>query len=270
MRIPAAVLGALLFVAAPAASAQPPIIESARQEIETAMQETGSSSGLETRTAAKQEAFLKIIRFSKLEGENLIAALASLAARELDAPLAARLAEMQRQLEAARDHFARIEEIIADGADPIPIASIETIAEAFREWRIKSYDPLIREAMEVRLMIQARDALDIAETRFSKIAAAVGGLGGGKLKDALEPLLGRAEQHLQNARFIVREVERLSRDPSASFAPAIQALPRGRSGPVVQELLAQAIGRLKSAYGAFMDMNEAVQTAGERNRGLQK
>lgn len=268
--ISVAAIGALLFVAAPRAFAQPPIIESARQELESAVKDAESSADPAARAEAKQEAFLKIIRFSKLEGENLIAAIVAMDERDFDETLAARLALLKRRIEAARDHFTRIEETIMEAPEPFALSAIETIAEAFRDWRAKTYDPLIREAMEVRLMIQARDALDIAEHRFSKIAAAVEGLNADQLKNVLAPFLDRAEQHLQNSKLIVREVERLSQDQSASLAPSAQASSRSRSGQVVQELLAQAIGQLKSAYSAFMDMNVVIQSAKEKDRGSSK
>lgn len=287
----------LFLGAAPSAYAQAPAVQKAFEEVRTKLDDLVSAKDedIADDLALRIQAFKKVLEFSAEETRTL---KVRMLAAELDGAdgkmLAAWKARMEEQLAAADGHYEEVLGMLtATTTSPLDLATVKTIATAFKEWRDTSFTPLATEVEEFLLVAGQNRALEVARSRFSKIENDVARLERAKIRGVatLSTLLAEAREGLTSATeayerayalFDLRitfspssGTEEILEDtatstemsPSPSTATSTTPLAQGTSTeplavtplPTIREEIRTSLENVKKAYLAFIQMSVEVK-----------
>lgn len=266
--------GALLFF--PLAHAQPQGIQSARNEVQDAVhgiEQVGDADNAAV-AALKKDVLLKIVAFSKLEGEQMLTDIRELSLENARPELGIIQTALIEELEKAVAHFSAVLSALTESQFP-STRELETVAASFREWRATTYDPLVKSALNLAIVMQTEGTLQTAETRFAKISAAVKKISAFATNPSFETLLADAGLNLRNARLFLNRAKdtfirahlpfpnpRISRVPASTLSAIPTVLSQEKTSVEYEmearQLIEQGLHAIKNAYGNFIDMNKLI------------
>lgn len=250
---------AIVFV--PSVSrAQSEEVKSAREKVsETANKLTklkeGGTGAMGEELSLKRTALEGILDLSIAETESLHGRLSAFEGKEselvvLQEALVEKLSAYHAHLLAEKERLLGIEDVLG----------MKLFAQALNEWRMNVYNPEVKKAIDVHVVMQAQEALKVADARFAKLSIYVKRAKSlsGKTGEA-ELLLNQAARSIKKARLAYgtsREVllTYIPREENSAAAELEIKEPIVVEQPTVSDLVTEARVNIKDAYVSFLKL----------------
>lgn len=283
--VAATLSGTLIFFTIVHVHAQPQEMQSARDEVQDAIHDIEQVGNADDAAIAtlKKDALVKIIAFSKLEGERVLADIHGLSLENSRPEFNIIQKTFTEELEKAVAHFSAVLSALTESQTP-STRELEIVASSFREWRATTYDSLVKSSLNLTIIVRTEETLLTAEARLTKVSAAAKKIPALASNKPFETLLTDAGLNLRNARSLLNRAQdallrarlplpdmHVSRTPAAALS-AIQLTPSQKKTPPEHEvetrqLIEQGLRAIKDAYGKFIEMNKLVtDLVGDRAR----
>lgn len=269
----------LMLAGAPRASAQSEAVRSARERVDRAaehlleLRASGAPAEGERAFDLKRAALRDVLALTRAEVESVRERL-----RAFDAAEAEFVLPREELLEAFGGYRAHLAEATGQLDRAVTVAQVEDLARELQSWREGQYAADLRDALDLRLVEQNREALRTVDARFTRVSIYARIVRTWHARRAeLDLLLAAAAGHVSAARSRYVEARALLLDvlsPEVLEATPADELtptkpieePQAPTGggifaappPTVSSLVADSLAGIREAYAAFLKIAKAA------------